>query len=185
MGTRPTVRMPGNETRRVSVIFPMTWRGAAVAGVTGVLALTGVAACGSSSPSSPVPAPSSAASASPTSRPGQPAPLPSNLVAATSATLVGRWVPSPVRTYQGTGPFVSFTANGAWTGSDGCNGQGGTWTVGSGGAFHATSGPSTLIGCEGEPVGAWMVGAQRAGFSGSTLILLDASGATLGRLVKP
>lgn len=174
----------GNLVGRVSVISHMTWRVAA-AGLIGVMTLTGVTACGSSSSSSPAPGRSTPASASPTSSTGEPAPLPANLVAATSGTLVGRWVPSPVRSYQGTGPFVSFTAGGAWTGSDGCNGQGGTWTVGAGGAFHATSGPTTLIGCEGEPVGAWMVGAQRAGFSGSTLVLLDGSGATLGRLVKP
>lgn len=104
--------------------------------------------------------------------------LPANLRPVDPARLVGRWAPA-------RGPetvYVEFRADGEWRGSDGCNGQGGRWVAGPGGALLATSGPSTLIGCEGEPVGAWLSSAWRAGLDGETLVLLDAGAGEIGRL---
>ncbi|WP_328471643.1 META domain-containing protein [Actinoplanes sp. NBC_00393] len=113
------------------------------------------------------------------------APLPANLTAATSATLLGKWKPDPMP--QGTqepGPFAEFLADGKWTGSDGCNGQGGRWLSGPNGSLLATQGPMTLIGCAGAPIGQWMTEARRAGFDGQTLVLLDGAGKEVGRLVE-
>jgi hypothetical protein len=54
------------------------------------------------------------------------APLPGGLQPAAAADLVGRWVPSdPAGTRAPQPPFVQLAADGGWTGSDGCNGQGG------------------------------------------------------------
>lgn len=111
------------------------------------------------------------------------APLPDGLQPAAATDLVGRWVRS-----DGTGagaprpPFVQFTADGRWTGSDGCNGQGGRWVAGRAGSFLAVAGPQTLIGCAGADIGGWLSGTARAGIVGDELVLLDPTGREVGRL---
>lgn len=104
------------------------------------------------------------------------APLPPGLAAAGRDALVRRWLPDrgPARAY------VELLADGAWRGSDGCNGMGGRWAAGPDGAFLAVSGPTTLIACGNATVD--VDGARRAGLDGGTLVLLDASGAELARL---
>ena len=112
------------------------------------------------------------------------APLPAGLEPADRAGLTGRWLPAGKR--HGTGddaPHLAVEDDGRWQGSDGCNGQSGGWTVGPDGAFLATVGPQTLIGCDGVDVGDWVSRAARAGLDGRTLVLLDRSGKELGRLV--
>lgn len=104
--------------------------------------------------------------------------LPVTLTPADGDRLVGRWLPAP-------GPetaYVEFGADGEWRGSDGCNGQAGRWIAGPGGALLATTGFSTLIGCDHAPVGAWLSSSWRAGLDGETLVLLDARGEEAGRL---
>lgn len=111
-----------------------------------------------------------------------PAPLPAGVVAALGDRLVGRWEPEGGSAAPEP-PHVDFTADGAWTGSDGCNGTQGRWTSGPDGVLVATSGPTTLIGCDGQvDVAGWLAQAARAGFDGPTLVLLDAAGTELGRL---
>ena len=109
------------------------------------------------------------------------APLPAGLTPATTATLLGRWQPDG----GDVGAYVEFQDDGQWRGSDGCNGQGGRWSAGPDGSFLAVAGPSTLIGCANVPVAGWMGEARRAGFDGTTLVLLDGAGKDLGRLTKP
>ena len=109
--------------------------------------------------------------------------LPATLIPATAETLAGKWV--PVAYSVSTDPHVLFDADGTWTGSDGCNGGGGRWAIGSAGEFLATSGPSTLIGCEGAPVPSWVGQATSAGFNANDwLLLFDASGIEIGRLAR-
>jgi hypothetical protein len=79
---------------------------------------------------------------------------------------------------------VTFASDGSWSGSDGCNGQGGRWRLGTGGDLVTTTGPSTQIGCAGVPVGGWMARARQAGLAGKTLVLLDGTGHEIGRLVR-
>jgi hypothetical protein len=106
------------------------------------------------------------------------APLPAALTPAARDMLIGKWLPA-----RGSrAAYVEFLAGGAWRGSDGCNGQGGRWVAGPTGALLATGGPSTDIGCDNVPVGAWMAAAWRAGLDGETLVLLDAGAQELGRL---
>lgn len=109
--------------------------------------------------------------------------LPAGLTPATDAVLLGRWVPVA---YAGTtDPHALFEADGTWTGSDGCNGGSGRWVVGADGEFLATSGPSTLMACEGALVPSWVAQATTAGInSDGWLLLFDASGTEIGRLAR-
>ncbi len=113
---------------------------------------------------------------------GPAAPVPAGMRPAARSDLVGRWV--PVGFSGATRPAVEFTATGSWGGSDGCNGVGGRWTVSGEGAFLATSGLSTLIGCAGVDVGPQVSGARRVAFEGDTLVFLDAAGKATGRFTK-
>lgn len=109
--------------------------------------------------------------------------LPASLTPASAETLLGKWV--PVAYAVSTDPHVEFGSNGIWTGSDGCNGGGGRWAVRESGEFLATSGPSTLIGCEGAPVPSWVAQASAAGINADGwLLLFDAHGAEIGRLAR-
>ncbi|GAB3036101.1 hypothetical protein GCM10027052_12820 [Parafrigoribacterium mesophilum] len=116
-----------------------------------------------------------------------PSKLAAQLTPATVQTLLGTWV--PVAYAVKTNPHVTFTDNGRWTGSDGCNGAQGRWVVGRDGELLTTSGPSTLIGCEGAPVPAWVAqataaGFDRAGSDAARLLLFDRDGNEIGRLKR-
>jgi heat shock protein HslJ len=119
-----------------------------------------------------------------TAAPGPAAVLPEGLTPAERSRLAGRWTPAePTRAPEP--PHVELTADGAWHGSDGCNSAAGRWTAGADGVVLATSGPMTLMGCEGMvDVPGWLGQAARAGFDGETLVLLDPDGHELGRLVR-
>ena len=111
-----------------------------------------------------------------------PAPLPAELEPAAADALQGKWV--PVETTP-TDPHVIFNADGTWTGSDGCNGGSGRWAADSEGGFLATSGPSTLMYCEGAPVPGWVGQASAAGLdSDGQLQLFDKAGTLLGTLAR-
>jgi len=111
----------------------------------------------------------------------EPAPLPAGLVPADAATLVGRWAPTG---RVANAPFVELADDGTWQGSDGCNASGGSWGADSGGRLLATSGISTMIGCDGAAVPVWLSTAGRAGFDGEILVLVGADGAEIGRLAR-
>ena len=111
-----------------------------------------------------------------------PSPLAAGLEPATADTLLGRWV--PVAYAVKTDPHVRFAADGSWKGSDGCNGGEGRWTVGAGGVFLATTGPSTLIACAGAPVPTWVGQAASAGFDQGWLLLFDLDGNEMARLQR-
>ncbi|MFU8849378.1 hypothetical protein ACNAW0_00040 [Micromonospora sp. SL1-18] len=108
--------------------------------------------------------------------------LPEALTPARRDTLLGRWVPADARWFRSKGPYVELRDDGEWRGSDGCNGQGGRWVAGPGGALLATAGVSTLIGCDNVSVGTWLSSASRAGLDGQVLVLFDAAGKETGRL---
>ncbi|GAA1857763.1 hypothetical protein GCM10009772_37520 [Pseudonocardia alni subsp. carboxydivorans] len=102
--------------------------------------------------------------------------------AATAADLTGvRWLPAD-GTAQGRA-FAEFAPDGTWTGSDGCNGQSGEWTLGDGGALRATAGLSTMIGCENAPVARWISEAVHVEVDGPDLLLHGTAGAPV-RLVR-
>jgi len=110
-----------------------------------------------------------AACASPTSSDAGQTPTP------TAQSIVGTWVVSPDQTLATT-PFLTIAGDGSWTGSDGCNVVRGTWEVAADGTLVTTSGPSTLIGCDGKPLPALFSNATRATVDGDSLVLQDESG---------
>jgi len=105
--------------------------------------------------------------------------LPAGLTPAVTERLIGRWLPVGAPTSTA---FVSFADNRSWTGSDGCNGIGGRWLIGSAGALLATSGPQTLIGCLNIAIADWLFAAALAGFDGEIMVLVGADGNETGRL---
>jgi hypothetical protein len=114
-----------------------------------------------------------------------PRPLPAGTTPATPSTLLGTWVPYPVRRYGNAAkPSLTFSADGSWVGSDGCNGFGGRWALAGGGEILSVSGPSTLIGCDGAPTGSWLTTARRAAISGDRLSLYAADGRAVAQLTR-
>jgi hypothetical protein len=110
------------------------------------------------------------------------APLPARLRAVVRDDLTGRWQPAEGNGGGPKPPFLEFTADGGWRGSDGCNGTGGRWVSGAGGTLLATSGPTTLMLCPGVPVGGWLNDTRRAGLDGDDLVLVGGDGEPVGRL---
>jgi len=106
-------------------------------------------------------------------------PLPADALPVQS--LVGKWIPTDAT--GNTDPFLEFLPNGSYSGSDGCNGVGGRWVAGSNGALLATSGASTMMGCDGSSVPHSISMATTVGMVGDELTLYDADGAVLGALV--
>jgi len=114
----------------------------------------------------------------------QSVPLAEGLVPATADNLIGRWVPQGIDVSEmAEEPYVSFTQNGVWQGSDGCTGNGGTWAGADDGTFLATTGPSTLVGCGGFSVVS--VGqAQSIAVDGDALSMFDGDGVELMTLER-
>jgi hypothetical protein len=114
-----------------------------------------------------------------------PAPVPTGLQPAHRTSLLGRWLPLPADDVQRPQqPMLELQADGTWTSSDGCNGSGGRWTAGDAGRVLAAAGFTNLIGCTNVNVAGDLIGAARAAFDGTVLVLLDANGTETGRLVK-
>lgn len=111
----------------------------------------------------------------------QRAPLAAGLSPASREQLSGTWVPSGAA--KKTHPHVTFAGD-AWTGSDGCNGASGRWTIDAKGAFLATSGAMTQIGCDGAPVPSWIALARTAALDGNTLTLFDLAGSKIATLQR-
>ena len=89
----------------------------------------------------------------------------------------GRWTASTA--------FVEFSADGSWTGSDGCNAATGRW-VRDDTHFLATSGASTLMGCDSVAVPTWVATAAFATISGDgdMLEFVGPDGAHLGTVAR-
>lgn len=111
-----------------------------------------------------------------------PKPLSDRAQPAKPKIIPGRWV--PLDKNLPTEPFVKFDEDGTWEGSDGCNGLGGRWAMSDEGEFLATDGPTTMIGCDGAPLGSWLTKAGTAALQYEELILYDVNGSEIGRLTK-
>jgi hypothetical protein len=112
-------------------------------------------------------------------------PLPATLSPATASGVLGTWYPASRP--AGSAPtrsFIALNADGSWTGSDGCNATGGRWTLGRDGSFLATARGSTLMLCAGMVPVPQLGSVRRLGFSGRTLVLVDADGVDVARLAR-
>lgn len=118
-----------------------------------------------------------------------PAPLPASLTPATRAQLLGDWVtvePKPTGPMQhAADPGVTFATDGSYRATDGCNGTVGRWAADDTGAFLATGGPSTLIGCLNVDVPQFVANAAWAALDDGVLVLVDRAGHETGRLRRP
>ena len=104
------------------------------------------------------------------------------MVPAATSDLLARW--EAEGDFQADVPFAEFHADGTWSGSDGCNGARGRWSMGEGGELLATSGISTLMACDGVGAPGMVASAGRVGNVDGKLVLVDAAGVELGALVR-
>jgi hypothetical protein len=110
----------------------------------------------------------------------EPAPLPGGVRPASPAEVQRKWVPTGKTSHA----FVTFGSDGRYSGSDGCNGEGGRFLLGADGIVLATSGASTEIGCENNPLPGWVAQAGRLGVRGSHLVFVSAKGTVLGEAAR-
>ncbi|MDY0912536.1 META domain-containing protein [Rathayibacter festucae] len=97
--------------------------------------------------------------------------------------LVGRWVTGV--SYQSPDvPFLLLAEDGTWTGSDGCNGVQGEWSIDGEGSLTVDAGPSTMIACDGVALPMIFADAMMASIDGGRLRLFDADGATTVKLAR-
>jgi hypothetical protein len=81
-------------------------------------------------------------------------------------------------------PVLVFKADGTWSGSDGCNGLQGTYSIGQRGAFSATVGPQHMIGCDNVPHTGVLTAAKRVAITGDTLEFFGGDGARLASYAR-
>nr|WP_202891862.1 META domain-containing protein [Kribbella shirazensis] len=105
-------------------------------------------------------------------------------------TVSGTWQPvrmvgaESLRAPRPKDPVLVFRPDGTWGGSDGCNGLQGTYSIGPRGAFTATPGAQTLIGCENVPHTGVLRAAKRIAMTGDTLQFFGADGRELAQYVR-
>jgi heat shock protein HslJ len=121
------------------------------------------------------------------SQPVAPTPAPPTVSA---QTVAGTWRPLQMAGFKALkasrpdDPVLVFKANGTWTGSDGCNGLQGTFSIGQRGAFSATSGPQHMIGCDNVPHTGVLTAAKRVAITGDTLQFFGADGVQLASYAR-
>jgi heat shock protein HslJ len=101
--------------------------------------------------------------------------------------LVGTWVldrsfDSPEQ------PYVSFVPDNTWSASDGCNRVQGTWEVDADGTLRTTSGPQTMMACDGAQLPLAVSRGTRVEVDGDTLVIhssFDSTETTLVRSTDP
>lgn len=156
-----------------------TWiaSGSAAAAVA-VIAVVGFSLNGSS-PSTPEPAANPAAPVSTASA-----------TAATAQSVTGSWRATKMdgfttlKTARPEDPIVTFNADGTWTGSDGCNGLSGTYSIGQRGEFTAKVGPQRLAGCSNVPHTQVLLEAKRIDSDKTTLQFYAADGREVARYAR-
>ncbi|NUR98417.1 MAG: META domain-containing protein, partial [Kribbellaceae bacterium] len=115
------------------------------------------------------------------SQPATPTPTPPVVSA---QTVSGTWRPLQITGFKAMkqqtwpdDPVLVFKPNGTWTGSDGCNGLQGTFSIGEHGAFTASTGAQHMIGCDNVPNTGVLSAAKRVTIDGNTLQFFGADGA--------
>lgn len=101
----------------------------------------------------------------------------------------GRWIPVTTvgSDYWPTAkrPHAAFDDVGRWSGSDGCNGLGGRWSMEpTSGQWLASTGGQTEIGCNNVDVSTMIATAQNVGLDGDELVFYGSGGSETGRFVS-
>jgi heat shock protein HslJ len=108
----------------------------------------------------------------------------------TAQTVSGTWRPLQMAGFKALkaarpqDPVLAFRPDGTWTGSDGCNGLQGTYSIGQRGEFTATSGPQHMIGCDNVPHTGVLTTAKRIAVTGDTLQFFGADGRQLASYAR-
>ncbi|MFC6162759.1 META domain-containing protein [Kribbella jiaozuonensis] len=158
-----------------------TWivSGAAAAAVAAI-AVVGFGLAGSNSKPSQPPV---AGGQAPVSATPTPKPL-------TAQTVSGTWRPLQIAGFKALkaarpqDPVLVFRPDGTWSGSDGCNGLQGTYSIGQRGEFTATPGLQHLIGCDNVPHTGVLTSAKRVAIAGDTLQFFGADGRQLASYAR-
>ncbi|WP_328991266.1 META domain-containing protein [Kribbella sp. NBC_01245] len=109
---------------------------------------------------------------------------------ATVSGVSGTWFPLRMTGFTGLRkarpqqPMLTFAADGTWTGSDGCNSLGGTYTIGAGGQFSATVGDQRLAGCDNVPHTGVLMETRKVVGDKISLRFLGADGLELASYVR-
>ncbi|MFI7067823.1 META domain-containing protein [Kribbella sp. NPDC050124] len=157
-----------------------TWiiSGAAAVAVAAV-AVVGFSLGGGNSPSQP-----------PVAGGQAPVATPSVQAPPSAESVAGTWRPvqmaglTSLKAERPDDPVIEFRADGTWTGSDGCNGLQGTYTIGQRGEFTAKAGLQRLIGCDNVPHTAVLEGAKRITLDTDTLKFFGADGRELASYAR-
>ena len=97
--------------------------------------------------------------------------------------LVGTWTVDAVLDAPEQ-PYITFSDDGSWSSSDGCNRVQGTWELGENGALDTTSGPSTLMACPGAQLPLAVAQADFVIVDGDTLTIYSTAESTATTLVR-
>lgn len=81
-------------------------------------------------------------------------------------------------------PFVAFVQDSTWMASDGCNRVQGTWQLAGDGSITTTSGPQTLMACDGAQLPLAVTMAERVEVDGDTLLIHGSADSTVTELVR-
>lgn len=87
------------------------------------------------------------------------------------AALLGTWVLDEAFPTAPETPYLAFSDDDAWVGSDGCNTTAGTWNLAGDGTIKIEAGPSTLIACDGAPLPAILAAATSVAIDGEHLTI--------------
>jgi heat shock protein HslJ len=108
----------------------------------------------------------------------------------TAQTVSGTWRPLQMAGFKALkaarpqDPVLVFRPDGTWSGSDGCNGLQGTYSIGQRGEFTATPGLQHLIGCDNVPHTGVLRSAKRVAIAGDTLQFFGADGRQLASYAR-
>lgn len=102
---------------------------------------------------------------------------------AQAGAIVGTWVidqtfDSPEQ------PYVSFVQDNTWSASDGCNRVQGTWELAADGTLSTTSGPQTMMACDGAQLPLAVSRGNRVVVDGDTLVITSSFDSTETTLVR-
>lgn len=102
--------------------------------------------------------------------------VPTGATPASADAVAGRWAPVGATNNRA---YLGLQANGWYEGSDGCNDQGGRWTIDRDGRLLATGGPQTHVGCDSTNVSHALTSSIVLEVDGDTLAAVDADGAVV------
>lgn len=102
----------------------------------------------------------------------------------TADAVQGRWITGKADA-DGNHPFLTFSPDGSYRGSDGCNGISGRWLLSTTNYLAFTGGFHTDVACENLlPVPTWTADARTVSVHGDRLTLFDQKGTALGSFTR-